>query len=112
MGDGHPSELLSPEHPGLLSFFPLRVKERVIGLWLIRIAVRPAIDGNSLYVACGVKSSTTQHSRELIADISLELRKWCLQQLGAARAMLIARRQGRIVKGAQHTERPRGLRFH
>src|ERR1700694_3037036 len=106
IGDGHPSELLSPEHPGLLSFFPLRVKERVIGLWLIRIAVGPAIDGNSLYVACGIKSSTTQHSRELIADISLELRKWCLQQLGAARAMLIARRQARPARGAKHPQSP------
>src|SRR6202165_2062676 len=111
IGDGHPSEPLSPEHPGLLSLFPLRVKECVIGLWLIRIAVGPAIDGNSLYVACGVKYSTTQHSRELIADISLELRKWCLQQLGAARAMLIARRQARLARCAKHPESHRLFRF-
>ncbi len=111
IGDGQPSEPFSPEQPGLLSFFPLWVKECVIGLWLIRIAVGPAIDGNSLYVACGVKSSTTQHSRELIADISLELRKWCLQQLGAARAMLIARRQARLARCAKHPESHRLFRF-
>ena len=104
IGDGQPSEPFSPEQPGLLSFFPLWVKECVIGLWLIRIAVGPAIDGNSLYVACGVKSSTTQHSRELIADVPFEFRKRSLHQLRASGAILVALGKAGLAGSAEHEE--------
>lgn len=73
IGDRDLSEAFSPEHPGLLSFLPLRVKERVVGPGFVRIAVGPTVDGDSFDVPRGIEARTAKHSRELIADISVEL---------------------------------------
>src|SRR5208283_1375861 len=63
--NGYPSERLSPLHPRLLAFFPLRIKHRIRRE---RITVRPAIHGNPLNVIRRIEPRAAQHARQLLAD--------------------------------------------
>lgn len=67
--DGNLAKNLAPDDPGLLSFFPIGIEERIRRE---RVAVRPTIDGDALDVLGGIESRATEHARQLVADVSFE----------------------------------------
>src|SRR5271166_2683383 len=89
IGDGNSSKRLASKHPRLLFFFPVRIKERI---GKESIAVRPAVDGNAVDVARGIKARRPEHGSELLADIALKSNERGAHQLSSSGSILIALR--------------------
>src|SRR6266849_5887806 len=92
---------LSPDHPGLLSLLPLRIKQRVRRE---RVPVRPAIHGNAFDVARRIESRSPEHARQLVSYVALKSAERSLHQFHAPGAMLIAWRKSRAARGSQHEQ--------
>src|SRR5712692_2319621 len=88
IGDVNSTERLPADLAGRLTCGPLRIIERVV---LIRVTVRPAVHGDSLNVARGIKSSGGKHAPKLSPDIPFERFKFRGQKFRAPRALLVAR---------------------
>ena len=92
---------LRADDPGLFFFLPVRVEQTI---WRKRVAVRPTVYGDAFDVLCGIETCATKHASQLVADFVLELRKKCLQEFVAARAILVALRQPRLAGRAKHEQ--------
>src|SRR3984893_4423050 len=86
VGDGNSAEGCSAAYIGPLRRRHVRFVQRVV---FRRIAMRPAIDGDGLDVARGIKSTRTQGARKLVTYVVFECRKGGPQQLGAADFVLL-----------------------
>src|ERR1700749_2383273 len=62
--DGDSAKGLPPDDPGLLPFLPFRIVEAERSE---RVAMGPTVDGNSLDVACWIKSGAAKHAAQLVA---------------------------------------------
>src|SRR6266699_615442 len=69
VGDGDAPESPPGNVAGPLAFRPIRIPERIV---FIGITVGPAIDGDSLDVACRIEPAGRQDTRQLVSDIALK----------------------------------------
>src|SRR5579859_1051199 len=76
-----------------LSCGPFQVEKIVV---FIRVAMRPAIDGDRVNIACGVETAGAENTAQLVANITLERFKGSGEQIAAANFMLVALRKSGI----------------
>ena len=82
VGYGDAAETLAAEDPGLFAFFPMGSVEAE---GRVRVAVRPAIDGDANDVGGRIEACAGKHGGELIADVAFEFVEWSLEEFDAAR---------------------------
>src|SRR5882724_5211539 len=70
-----------------LSCGPFRVEKIVV---FVRVAMRPAIDGNRVNITRGIEAAGAENAAQLVADIALECFKRSREQITAANFMLVA----------------------
>ena len=105
--DRNPAKGLTAYDPRLLAIFPVRIKERVRSE---RVAVRPAIDGDALDVACGIEAGRSKQGSELLADVAFESGEGRAHELSASGAILIANRPAGFARRAKHEQYDRFFR--
>src|SRR6476646_6094003 len=73
-----------------LSRGPFRIEKVVV---FVRVAMRPAIDGDRVNITPGIEAAGTENAAQLVADITLERFKRSREQITAANFMLVAFRK-------------------
>src|SRR6266849_9868164 len=90
---------VAAQHPWLLPRFPLR---QIQSERRERISVRPPVHNNALNIARRIESRSAKHTAQLLTDVPFEFAVGRLQKLRTPRAILIAHRQSRLARSAQH----------
>src|SRR5262249_20350736 len=90
------------DDPRLLFFgFPLGIEKSARR---ISVTMRPAIYGDGFDIARRIEAGVSQHARELIANVALELLEGRAHQLDAAGAELVTHRKSRPARCPQHKQ--------
>src|SRR5256885_1517197 len=90
-----------------LSCGPFGVEKIVV---FVRVAMRPAIDGDRVNITRGIEAACTENAAKLVADITLECFKRSRKQITAANFMLVAFRKSGIARCPFHAYEDRLVR--
>src|ERR1700722_2136583 len=87
IGDRNSAERLTPDHARTFVFGPIRIEE---GIVFVRVAVRPATDGDRLDFVRRIEAARRENAAQQAADVALESRKLHTVKLHASGDLLIA----------------------